>query len=73
MTHKDKLRPRDQWDDRQDAIKALQGALSRHPYLRVGQLLVNAYGTDPFYMTDVEFAARLDVFIGESVDPKEQS
>lgn len=43
---------------------ALLGACAAHPQQRVAQVLVNALGTDPFYMNDDEVIRKLNEYAG---------
>ena len=40
-------------------VRALEAACMAHPTQRVGQVIVNALGTDPFYLDNDEAHAKL--------------
>lgn len=42
-----------------EVIRALKTACAAHPEQRVTQVLVNALGSDPFYVEDPEAARKL--------------
>lgn len=50
-------------------IRALEVACQAHPSQRVGQVIVNALGEDPFYLDNDEALERLNAYAAKAVLP----
>jgi hypothetical protein len=47
-------------------LNALTLIRAAQPHLRVGQILVNAAGADPFYRTDADLADALEAYLSDN-------